>query len=170
MKQNTRGIIICAMTAALYVVLTLTQSVIFPGSTTQAIQFRASEALMMLPLFSFHSVIGLTVGCFISNLFSGIPLDMIFGSLATLFAGLLIYKTRNIKCKGFPLLSIILPALCNGLIVGAEIQIFFIGQFDLISFLIQAGCVACGELGVSIFLGIPLFYSIKGTKIYQYFK
>ena len=78
-----------AMIAALYAALTYAQGMLFPGSTTAAIQFRASEALNVLALFTPTAIPGLTLGCVLSNLQSirqGLPLDMIFGSLATLGA------------------------------------------------------------------------------------
>ena len=51
----------------------------------------------------------------------------------------------------------IMPALFNGVIIGLEIEIFFIeGPFNFVSFLIQGGLVALGELGVCIVLGLPL--------------
>lgn len=162
---NVKSIVKAATIATLYVLLTYLQNILFPGSTSAAIQFRASEALMMLALFSPTAIFGLTAGCCIANIFSGLPLDILVGSFATLVAGILIYVTRNIKIKGFPMLSLLFPALCNGIIVGAEIQIFFIGGFQWISFLIQAACVFLGELAVSITLGIPFFYIISKTKI-----
>ena len=47
-KSLTRGAII----AAAYVVLTYLQNFIFPNSASFAIQFRASEALCVLALFT----------------------------------------------------------------------------------------------------------------------
>ncbi len=167
---KTKRIVIGAMIGALYVVLTVTQSMLFPGSTSQAIQFRASEALMMLALFSPTAIYGLTVGCCIANVFGGMPIDIIIGSFATLLTCISIYKTRTVTLKGFPILSLMFPALCNGIIVGAEIQLFYIGGFNWISFLTQAAFVAIGELTVSVLLGIPLYYSILKTNLHKFLK
>lgn len=165
MRLNSKNIVKSAMIAALYVLLTYLQNFIFPGTTSAAIQFRASEALMMLALFSPSAIYGLTAGCFVANIISGMPLDIIIGSFATLLTTVLIYLTKNIKIKGFPYLSLLFPALCNGLIVGAEIQFFYIGGFEVLSFLIQAGCVALGEFAVSVVLGIPCYFFIKNLSI-----
>ena len=153
------------MIAALYVALTYLQNFLFPGTTSAAIQFRASEALVMLALFSTDAIYGLTAGCCIAKIISGMPLDVVIGPLATLAATALIYSTKNIRYKNFPVLSLLFPALCNGLIVGAEIQFFYIGGFEWISFWIQVGCVALGEFAVSVVLGIPFYYLIRKTSL-----
>lgn len=170
MRLKSKDIVKAAMIGALYVVLTYLQNFLFPGTTSAAIQFRASEALVMLALFSTTGIYGLTAGCCVANIISGMPLDVVIGSFATLMATILVYRTRNIKIKGFPILSLIFPALCNGLIIGAEIQFFYIGGFTWASFLIQAGCVALGECAVSVILGIPFYYLIQKTSLHQMLK
>ena len=122
------------------------------------------EALNVLALFFPEAIAGLTLGCVISNLYSigqGLPLDMIFGSLATLGATMCIYFLRNVKIKNYPLLSMLMPALWNGVVVGWEIECFFIeGKFNFGDFLVQGGLVALGELGVMLVLGTLLYYAI----------
>ena len=46
--KNTRKLALGAIIAALYIVLTHAQNMLFPESTTMAIQFRLSEALCIL--------------------------------------------------------------------------------------------------------------------------
>ena len=54
-----------------------------------------------------------------------------------------------------------MPALWNGVVIGWEIEVFFIeGDFKFTSFLIQGGLVALGELGVMLVLGTILYYVI----------
>ena len=153
-----------AIIAAMYVALTYAQEMIFPTSTSMAVQFRMSEALMMLCTFSPTAIYGLTLGCVISNLLnvSVLPLDIIVGSFATLLAAICMYKTRNITFKGLPLFSAFMPALFNGIIIGLEIEIFFIeGPFKFTSFLIQSGCVALGEILVLYTLALLLYTQVK---------
>lgn len=72
-----------AVIAALYVVLTMLSASL--GISSGVIQFRLSEALCILPIFTSAAVPGLTVGCLIANLVTGAPVwDVLFGSLATL--------------------------------------------------------------------------------------
>ncbi|HAQ63544.1 MAG TPA: hypothetical protein DCR23_03685 [Ruminococcaceae bacterium] len=157
-----------AIIAAMYAALTYAQSFLLPGTTTAAVQFRASEALNVLALFTPAAIPGLTLGCIVSNLYSigqGLPLDMIFGSLATLGATVCIYFLRNAKIKNYPFPAMLMPALWNGVIVGWEIEYFFIeGGFHFSSFLVQGGLVALGELGVMFTLGTALYFAfVKGN-------
>ena len=81
------------------------------------------------------------------------------GSLATLGATLSIRALRNVKIKDYPFLSMLMPALWNGAIVGWEIEVFFIeGDFNFVDFLVQGGLVALGELAVMLTLGTILYY------------
>ena len=168
MKRN-KFIAQTAIIAALYAVLTYAQNMILPGTTSMAVQFRVSEALNVLALFTPAAIPGLTVGCILSNLYnigSGLPLDMIFGSLATLGSAVCMYMLRKVSIKTYPLLSMLMPAIWNGIIIGWEIEVFFIeGKFELIGFLTQGGLVALGELGVMLTLGTVLYYTIKKRAI-----
>ena len=159
--KTTKRLAFAGMIGALYVVLTVAQNLLLPGSASQAIQFRVSEALMMCTLFFPESIWGLTIGCAVSNITSGgMPADIVIGSIATLLAGLGIYYTRKVRIKGFPVLSLIFPAVSNGIIIGAEIA-FYSGVFTWSTFLINGACVAIGELGVSIVIGIPFYYLLN---------
>ena len=57
-----------AILAALYVALTYLQNWLLPGTTSAAIQFRASEALCIFALFTPAAIPGLTVGCLLFNI------------------------------------------------------------------------------------------------------
>ena len=162
-NKKTRTLVRIAAIAAMYAALTYLQNFIAPGTTSAAIQFRVSEVLNVLALFMPEAIPGLTIGCILSNLYnigSGLPLDMIFGSVATLGATLCIWLLRNVKLAKYPLFAMLMPAVWNAVIVGWEIEVFFIdGPFHFSSFLIQAGNVALGELGVMLILGTPLYFA-----------
>ena len=64
MKLTTRKITQNAVIAAMYFVITLISSPLSFG----LIQFRISEFLMLLCFFRKDYVIGVTIGCFLSNL------------------------------------------------------------------------------------------------------
>ena len=86
-ETNTRLITMGAAIAALYVVLTLIANAF--GLANYAIQVRFSEALTILPYFTPVAIPGLFAGCIISNILTGaMPLDVIFGSLATLIGAI----------------------------------------------------------------------------------
>lgn len=85
-----------ALIAAIYVVLTYFVSAFHLASG--AVQIRISEALVILPFFTPAAIPGLTVGCFLSNLLTGsLPMDIVFGSLATLIGAVGGYLVRRHK-------------------------------------------------------------------------
>ncbi len=76
------------MIAALYVALTLLSTAF--GLSSGIIQLRISEMLCVLALLTPAALPGLAVGCFIANLLSMcVPLDLVFGTLATLIGAAL---------------------------------------------------------------------------------
>lgn len=168
-NKSTIYIVQAAVIAALYAVLTILQNTLLPGSASMAVQFRVSEILTILAVFTPAAIPGLTVGCIIANISSlsalG-PYDMIFGSLASLIAALLMYLFRNVRWFTLPVLSALMPALINGIIVGFEIEFFFVeGGFHFADFLLQGGLVALGELGVLIVLGLPFAKIIEKQRL-----
>ena len=158
MNKRVRNIVYAAVIAALYVVLTNLQNILLPGSATWAIQFRASEALCVLALFTPAAIPGLTVGCFLFNVnySQALPLDILVGSLATFLACGAMYLTRNVKIKGLPALALVMPALFNAVLVGWELTVCIGGGFWL-----NALYVAIGELAVLFTLGSLLYVAIR---------
>lgn len=158
MNRKTRFIAQGAMIAALYTALTYGQNLILPDSASWMIQYRASEALCVLALFTPAAIPGLTLGCLLFNLsYAGaLPLDPIMGTLASFLSAEAIYLTRKIRLGGIPLPGLMAPALFNGLLVGWELEIYLGGGF-----LINAFYVALGELLVMLTLGLLLFYTLK---------
>lgn len=158
--KSTMYIVQAAVIAALYATLTILQNTLLPGTASMAVQFRVAEVLTILAIFTPAAIPGLTVGCVIANISSlsvlG-PYDMIFGSIASLLAAVLMYLLRNKRLFRLPVAAALMPALSNGIIVGFEIEFFFVeGGFHFGDFLFQGGCVALGELGVLFVLGLPL--------------
>ena len=158
--KSTVYIVQAAVIAALYAALTILQNTLLPGTASMAVQFRVAEVLTILAVFTPAAIPGLTIGCVIANISSlsvlG-PYDLIFGSIASLIAAVLMYLLRNKRLFKLPVASALMPALANGIIVGFEIEFFFVeGGFHFGDFLFQGGCVALGELGVLFVLGLPL--------------
>ena len=158
--KSTVYIVQAAVIAALYAALTILQNTLLPGTASMAVQFRVAEVLTILAVFTPAAIPGLTIGCVIANISSlsvlG-PYDLIFGSIASLLAAVLMYLLRNKRLFKLPVASALMPALANGIIVGFEIEFFFVeGGFHFGDFLFQGGCVALGELGVLFVLGLPL--------------
>ena len=158
MRNKSRFLAHGALIAALYAVLTHAQNLLFPESASFAIQFRASEALCVLAFFTPAAIPGLTIGCLLFNLTfaPALPLDFLVGSLATALATGGMYLSRKLTIRGYPLPGLLLPALCNGLLVGWELDLYIGGGFPL-----NALYVAIGEAAVLLTLGTGLYCLIK---------
>ena len=166
MSSKVRFWVRAAVIAALYVVLTHLQNAVWPGSTTMAIQFRFSEALCVLALFTPSAIPGLGLGCLVFNLTSGaaLPFDFLVGSLASLLAAIGMWHWRRVTIKGFPLLGFLMPAVFNGILVGAELTLTMsIGG----AFWLNALFVAVGELGVLFTLGTVLYYTLYARRLHR---
>lgn len=156
MKNLTRSVTQAAVTAAMYVLLTLLLQPLSSG----LIQCRLSEALTVLPYFSFSAVPGVTVGCLLANILSGAePMDVLFGSAATLLAALMTYGIGKTK---LPRVLAPLPSvLVNGLVVGALLtKVYGIG----IRYPLAALYVAIGQAVACYAVGFPLMLLIEKNR------
>ena len=158
-KKSTRYIVTGAIIAALYIALTYVSNAF--GLAYGPIQFRVSEVLSILPVFTPAAIPGLTIGCLVSNIFSFNMADMLFGTLATLLAAILTRLFRNVKFFSLPLLSLLPPVLINAVIVGAEIAV--LSSNDAI-FPLAALEVGLGQAAVCFLLGIPFYLALKNRK------
>jgi uncharacterized membrane protein len=138
-----------AIVAAIYAALT----VLLPFSYL-GLQFRVAEILVLLVFIDKRYIYGLTLGCLIANLASPLgPVDVVFGTLATLIALLMISKTKNL------LIATLWPAVVNGLIIGLLLY-YMLG----LPFLLSAAQVFIGEFVVVTLIGYFLFKRILRDK------
>lgn len=155
----TRLTVLTALIAAAYVALTYLSAAF--GLAFGQIQFRLSEALNILAAFTPAAIPGLTIGCFLSNLTSPFPLDILFGTLATLLTSVTIYlMSRRLK-RSLPFISVIPPTIFNAVLVGMQITIFTDASADFALFIVTSVSVAIGEIAVCGLLGIPLYYTLR---------
>lgn len=169
MKANTRLIAFSALVGAAYAAATILLAPISYG----AVQCRVSEILCILPFFLPGSVWGLFVGCVLANLFTGNIMDILFGSLATLLAGLCTAALgrREHSMKNC-VLACLMPVLFNALIVGAVITGAYMGlnifqNFGVFAF--NAFTVGLGEALVLFVLGLPLMRSLPKHSFFREF-
>ena len=165
-NTNVQKMAVTAMIAALYFALSLPFMTLIFGP----VQLRIAEALTLLPVFSVNPIAGLTLGCILVNTLGAMsaanilgPLDILFGSAATLIAAFLTHYFRNVRFKGLPLLSALMPVLCNGIVIGLELTFVMSGGFELPLFLVNAGQVALGEFISCFALGLPLIRALEKT-------
>ena len=134
-----------SIVAAIYAALTMLLPFSYLG-----VQFRIAEILVLLVFIDKRYIYGLTLGCLIANLGSPLgPVDVIFGTLATLLALLLISKTKNL------FVATLWPAVVNGVIIG--LLLYYL--LDL-PFLLSAAQVFFGEFVVVTLIGYFLFTRI----------
>ncbi|MBR6960696.1 MAG: QueT transporter family protein [Clostridiales bacterium] len=162
-KQNIRTIVYTGVVAALYVVLTLPFAQVAYGP----VQFRMAEALTILPVFGLRFIPGVSLGCLIANVLnpgSLGPVDIIFGTLATVIAG---FGSRWIGKKK-DVLGIIPPIIANGLIVGFYLPFLLVDEGSSVkgsAILISMGEVALSEAVVMVLIGLPFLLVIKRTSL-----
>lgn len=163
-NKSTLFITQAAVIAALYVALTYASNAL--GLAYNAVQFRLSEILTILPVFTPAAIPGLAIGCIIANLSSPFGIvDIVCGSLATLLAAFTSYALRNVTIKDLPVFASLPPVLFNGLIVGLEI--WYLGDKTLSLFVISALEVMAGEAVMCILIGVPFMAAVKKTKVFS---
>ncbi len=165
-KTNNTNIVRIAAIAAIYTALSVALAPISYGM----LQIRVSEALALLPIFAPQAIIGVVLGCFLTNLigvFTGANilgvLDVFFGTFATLCAAILTYKLRNIKTFNMPVASAFPPIIINAVIIGLELTYLFMGTFELVVFLSQSLWIALGQTISCLIIGLILVRTIEKT-------
>lgn len=173
MRFTTRQITQAALIAAVYAVMTIAFSPISFG----LVQFRVSEAFMLIAALTPTAIPGLFIGCILANLFGGLGIvDIAFGSMATLLAALVTYYgSKRIPLKLQKIKPFLLPiptVIFNGVIVGGYLP-FVIPEIRNMAGSLNAvlamsiGSVMLGELVITYLLGIPLYLAIKKTSIFR---
>jgi Predicted membrane protein len=167
--MSTKTFARVAMIAAIYTVLTLCLAPISFGN----FQIRISEALTMLPLIYQPSIIGVTLGCFLSNLVGAMTgmnptgmLDSVIGTLATLGAAYCTWKLRDVKIGKLPLLSMAMPVIWNFVFVGAELGYMMMPENVILGTVIFGAEVAVGEI-IAVILGYFVNRIFIKTKIFE---
>ncbi len=150
LKKSILFITRAALIGALYFALIIA----IPALSFGPLQFRLSEALVLLAVIFPEAIPGLTVGCVLSNFFLspyGIY-DMIFGGIATLLGGIGTYMLRkNVFLAALP------PIIFNGFLVPI---IWVIDGSDTL-YIISALEIMASELLTVGIIGVPLTILLK---------
>lgn len=158
-KQTTRQLTFAALLAAVYALLTVS----LPIPQFSGVQIRFAEALTVLPFLIPGATPGLAVGCFLANLFSPYPLDVVFGTAATLLACLLTARMPSRWLAPLP------PVVCNALIVGFEVAWSETGFTAALlpAYALNMFTVGLGELCACYLLGLPLLSALSRVPLVQ---
>lgn len=168
--------------AAVYVAASLVTSLFLGGLAWGPVQFRVSEALTVLALFTPEAIPGLTLGCVVANLANIVLggtgtlglLDVVFGSFATFLGAAFTWKMRD-----RPAVAVLGPVLTNMFIVPAYLPIMLSGMgfytipFTSISlegsypFMYLFGLVSTGlgEAIIMYVLGLPLAHGLMHSAL-----
>lgn len=153
-RRRTLFVTQAAMIAALYVVLTMIANGF--GLANYAIQVRFSEGLTILPYYTPAAIPGLFVGCLISNILTGaMPLDVIFGSLATLIGAFGTFFLRKHKW-----IAPLPPIVANTIIVPLVLTYVYQFEGSLPYFMITVGLgeiISCGMIGMSLLFALEKY-------------
>lgn len=166
MRASVKRRTAAGVLGALYAVLTLLLSPISYG----AVQFRLSEALCVFAFFDPLYAAGLFAGCLIANLIgSGLILDIIFGSLATLGAGLCMAALgRHGRGWGRCIAACAMPVVFNAVVIGAVLAASLVTREAFwASFALFGAQVGVGELVVMALLGLPLLRFVMKRPVFQ---
>lgn len=154
--MSLQDLTLAGLIAALYVLLTFLVNML--GLASGAIQIRISEALTILPIFTWAAVPGLVVGCLLANIMTGCALwDIVFGTMATLLGALGTYYVG----RKIPVLGPVFPILANCLIV-PPVLMYVYGVPDAYWFLVAT--VGIGEIISCGVLGWCLYRTLKKRK------
>lgn len=144
------------MIAALYATLTIILGPFGFGP----VQFRAAEAMTVLPAIMPSSVPGLFVGCILANLLGGFgTVDIVLGSLATLLAAV---STRLLRRRRF--LYPLPPVVFNAVIVGSYVYLLYDKTYPLPLTMLYIGIsqfVICYGLGLLLIVFIEKNPALK---------
>ena len=155
MKVQVKDIAYNAIIAALYVILTLVTYNFSYGP----IQFRIAEFLVLLCFFRKDYILGITLGTFISNLFSSVSIfDILFGTAATIIACIGVMFSKHL------LVGILFPVLCNGFIIAWELVLFVPSPTSYWYYFMT---VALGELAVMVVSYIAFLFLMRNQKFKQ---
>lgn len=148
MKKSVFFITRSALVAAIYFALATALRPIAFGP----VQFRLSEALVLLPIFMPESIIGVTLGCFLSNFFYSTMYDVIFGTIATAAAAVLTYLLRRTK-----FLYVLPPLFLNAFLV----PLIWVVDGSDTAYLLNFGLILASEVIVVAVIGLPLTLALK---------
>lgn len=147
MKKSVFFITRSALVAAIYFALATALKPVSFGP----VQFRLSEALVLLPVFMPESIIGVTLGCFLSNFYSTMY-DVIFGTIATGVAAVLTFLLRKTK-----FLYVFPPLILNAILV----PLIWVVDGSNTAYFLNFGLILASEVIVVAIIGWPLTIALK---------
>ena len=147
-----------ALIASLYIALTLTPPL--NALSFYAIQFRVSEALLILVWFRKEYAIGILIGTFFANVFGPLGagfawIDAIAGTLISFFAFIVMMRVKSRP------LGLLAPVIFNGIYLAFFLPFALDLTYSFGFILTTMLTVSIGEAVVVYLMGLPLFWVIQ---------
>lgn len=158
--MKTKVLVRQALVASIYFAVTYLLKDISYGP----VQFRVAEILNILAFYNPIYVIGITIGCFIANLYSQFGIyDLIFGTMHTFIALSVMSRIKNIYVAS------LMPALFS-FIVGIGIAL---ASGSIVGVVVITLQIMLSEFVAVTLISVPLFKAfernsyIKGNILYS---
>ena len=156
MNNKVKRLTFSAMIAAIYFICCFFSQEFAYG----VIQCRFSEGLNILCLFFPEAIIGITIGCLIFNITTGILWDVIFGTLATLVSCIITYLIGRVFKND--IIRIVLgglpPVILNAFIIPL---VLILGYKISDAYFYLVITIGIGELIAVYVVGSILYYPLK---------
>ena len=159
--MKTKEISLIAVIAALYAAMVIVLAPISFGP----VQLRLADVLIPLAaIFGLPAVYGVTLGTFVANAYWFMsPIDVVFGALANLVAGYIIYRYKDNLVPASAIASVVI-----GIMVGGYLWMFFpppsILGLQLPAWLGMIISISLSSLVAVAFLGVALVKLLQQSK------
>jgi len=159
--MKTKEISLIAVIAALYAAMVIVLAPISFGP----VQLRLADVLIPLAaILGLPAVYGVTLGAFVANAYWFMsPIDVVFGALANLMAGYIIYRYKDNLVPASAIASVVI-----GIMVGGYLWMFFpppsILGLQLPAWLGMIISVSLSSLVAVAFLGVALVKLLQQSK------
>ncbi len=159
--MKTKEISLIAVIAALYAAMVIVLAPISFGP----VQLRLADVLIPLAaILGLPAVYGVTLGAFVANAYWFMsPIDVVFGALANLVAGYIIYRYKDNLVPASAIASVVI-----GIMVGGYLWMFFpppsILGLQLPAWLGMIISVSLSSLVAVAFLGVALVKLLQQSK------
>jgi uncharacterized membrane protein len=155
-QSRTRKIALTSLFTSLYALLVFASAPL----SFQLIQVRIADAMIPLAMiFGWPAIVGVTLGCAISNFVSPLPsviMDVTFGSMANLLAGIVVWKVGKWGDWRRELLSCTLATVILTFVVGTYLSL-------LLGFPVEVGWVSIA-IGSAISVNVIGFILIRALR------
>ena len=159
--MKTKEISLIAVIAALYAAMVIVLAPISFGP----VQLRLADVLIPLAaILGLPAVYGVTLGAFVANAYWFMsPIDVVFGALANLVAGYIIYRYKDNLVPASAIASVVI-----GIMVGGYLWMFFpppsILGLQLPAWLGMIISISLSSLVAVAFLGVALVKLLQQSK------